>query len=138
MAKVLSLAVQQPIYGESVLLRTIERTITGFDMRRVTDPGILEFVDELAQAGAKPKLILQYLQDTSGKLVELRGLHNLVQRMKAKRRSQCTVEDRLEAVLRTFCSYRGNQTSIFVDDTKTTQIITLQTRQMKRFFVAFP
>lgn len=71
----------------------------------------------------------------TGKRVTLRDVHNLVRRLKAKRRGATTVEDRLEAVLRKFCSVRGNTASIF---RKTTQTITMQTRQMGRFFDAFP
>ncbi|ETO74517.1 hypothetical protein F444_09754 [Phytophthora nicotianae P1976] len=106
--------------------------------RRVTDPDVLDIVDELVKAGGKPKKILKYLQETTGKSVTLRDVHNLVQRLKARRRGIATVEDRLEAVLRKFCAFRGNTASIFVDETETTQTITLQTRQMHRFFEAFP
>ncbi|ETP42708.1 hypothetical protein F442_10405 [Phytophthora nicotianae P10297] len=63
---------------------------------------------------------------------------NLVQRLKAKHRGSGTVEKSLEAVLRKFCSYQGNRASIFVDESETTQTITMQTRQMKRFLEAFP
>ncbi|OWZ07623.1 hypothetical protein PHMEG_00019965 [Phytophthora megakarya] len=59
-------------------------------------------------------------------------------RLKSKSRGQNTAEGRLSAVLRKFCSYRGNQASIFVDDKKTTQTITLHTRKMKRFFETLP
>ncbi|KAE9066854.1 hypothetical protein PF007_g28287 [Phytophthora fragariae] len=106
--------------------------------RRVTDPSVLDFVDELVKAGSKPKKILKYLQETTGKRVILRDVHNLVHRLKVKRRGTDTVEERLEAVLRKFCASRGNNASIFVDETKTTQTITMQTRQMGRFFEAFP
>ncbi|ETP14633.1 hypothetical protein F441_10447 [Phytophthora nicotianae CJ01A1] len=73
-----------------------------------------------------------------GKRVILRDVPNLVQRPKAKHRGSGTVEKRLEAVLRKFCSYQGNRASIFVDESETTQTITMQTRQMKRFLEAFP
>ncbi|KAI9980491.1 hypothetical protein PInf_030123 [Phytophthora infestans] len=57
----------QPIAGESVLLSTIGPTITTPkevyenypSTRRVTDPNVLDFVNELAKAGAKPKRILK-------------------------------------------------------------------------------
>ncbi|KAE9276774.1 hypothetical protein PR003_g28972, partial [Phytophthora rubi] len=106
--------------------------------RRVTDPSVLDFVDELVKAGSKPKKILKYLQETTGKRVILRDMHNLVHRLKVKRRGTGAVEERLEAVLRKFCASRGNNASIFMDETKTTQTITMQTRQMGRFFEAFP
>lgn len=61
-----------------------------------------------------------------------------MQRLKLERRSAHTVEDRLEIVLRTFCSCEGNTSTVFVDDAKTIQTITLQTQQMRRFFEAFP
>ncbi|KAE9171742.1 hypothetical protein PF005_g27020 [Phytophthora fragariae] len=106
--------------------------------RRVTDPSVLDFDDEVVKAGSKPKKILKYLQETTGKRVILRDMHNLVHRLKVKRRGTDAVEERLEAVLRKFCASRGNNASIFVDETKTTQTITMQTRQMGRFFEAFP
>ncbi|ETP12301.1 hypothetical protein F441_12252 [Phytophthora nicotianae CJ01A1] len=56
--------------------------------RRVMDPDVLDFVDELIKAGAKPKRILKYLQETTDKRVILRDVHNLVQRLKTKRRGQ--------------------------------------------------
>ncbi|KAF1785841.1 hypothetical protein GQ600_4156 [Phytophthora cactorum] len=51
-------------------------------------------------AGSKPKKIIKYLKETTGKRVILRDVHNLVQRLRAKRRDSGSVEDRLEAVLR--------------------------------------
>ncbi|KAE8963071.1 hypothetical protein PF011_g29166, partial [Phytophthora fragariae] len=45
--------------------------------RRVEDPNILSFVDELQSAGSKPKLILQYLRKKTGKNVTLRDVHNM-------------------------------------------------------------
>lgn len=38
--------------------------------RRVTDPDVLDVVDEIIKAGGKPKKILKYLKDTTGKCVE--------------------------------------------------------------------
>ncbi|OWY94541.1 hypothetical protein PHMEG_00035695 [Phytophthora megakarya] len=106
--------------------------------RRVTDPNVLDFVDEPVKTGAKPKKILKCLQETTGKRITPRDVRNLVQRLKAKRRGSGTVEARLEIVLRKFCVSQGNSAAIFVDENKTTQISTIQTRQMKRFFEAFP
>ncbi|KAG2897510.1 hypothetical protein PC114_g14644 [Phytophthora cactorum] len=48
------------------------------------------------------------------------------------------VEQRLETLLRGFCGRRGNRASVFVDDESLAQTITLQTRQMRRWFKAFP
>ncbi|ETI35404.1 hypothetical protein F443_18254 [Phytophthora nicotianae P1569] len=73
-----------------------------------------------------------------GKNVTLREVHNLVQRLKARRLGIATVEDRLQAVLRKFCAFRDNTASIVVTETETTQTTTLQTRQTHRFFKAFP
>ncbi|KAG6942432.1 hypothetical protein JG688_00018121, partial [Phytophthora aleatoria] len=101
------------------------------------DPDVLNFVDTLIQAGGKPKKIIKYLKETTGKRVILRDGHNLVQRLRAKRRGSGSVEDRLEAVLRKFSANRDFTASIFVDDSKKTQTITLQTRQMIRVFEAF-
>lgn len=73
-----------------------------------------------------------------GKNVMLRDVHNMVSKMKEKRKRGATVEERLETVLRGVCESRGNRASVFIDDAKITQTITLQTRQMRRWFKAFP
>ncbi|KAG2817908.1 hypothetical protein PC116_g26638, partial [Phytophthora cactorum] len=106
--------------------------------RKVTDPDVLDFVDELIRAGGKPKKILKYLKETTGKRVILRVVHNLVQHLRAKRRGSDSVEARLKAVLRKFFANRDYSPSIFVDDSNKTYPITLQTRQMSRFFEVFP
>ncbi|POM71485.1 LOW QUALITY PROTEIN: ATP-binding cassette (ABC) Superfamily, partial [Phytophthora palmivora] len=106
--------------------------------RRVNDPSVLAFVDELQAAGSKPKLIMQYLRKQTGKKVALRDVHNMVARMRERRRGGVSVEKRLETVMRNFCKPRGNRATVFVDDANTAQTITLQTRQMRRWFKAFP
>ncbi|KAF1787706.1 hypothetical protein GQ600_14307 [Phytophthora cactorum] len=88
--------------------------------RKVTDPDVLDFVDELIRAGGKPKQILKYLKETTGKRVILRVVHNLVQRLRAKRRGSGSVEARLKAVLRKFFANRDYSPSIFVDDSNKT------------------
>ncbi|KAG3058081.1 hypothetical protein PI125_g25291 [Phytophthora idaei] len=88
--------------------------------RKVTDPDVLDFVDELIRAGGKPKKILKYLKETTGKRVILRVVHNLVQRLRAKRRGSGSVEARLKAVLRKFFANRDYSPSIFVDDSNKT------------------
>ncbi|KAE9159456.1 hypothetical protein PF005_g32034 [Phytophthora fragariae] len=107
-------------------------------IRRVDDPAVLSFVDELQAAGSKPKLIMQFARKKTGKNVALRDIHNMVAKMRERRRGGATVEERLETVLRSFCKTRGNRASVYVDDAKTAQTITLQTRQMRRWFKAFP
>eukprot|EP00644_Phytophthora_capsici_P007492 jgi/Phyca11/111841/e_gw1.21.270.1 len=106
--------------------------------RRIENPTILAFVDELQAAGSKPKMIMQYLRKKTGKNVTLRDVHNMVAKMKEKRRGGASTEERLEMVLRGLCEGRGNRASVYVDDSKTAQTITLQTRQMHRWFKAFP
>lgn len=107
--------------------------------RRVDDKDVIGFVDELQMAGAKKKLILEYLSRKTGKQVTLRDVHNLVQKLKESRRGSTTVETRLDCILRDFCSSRkGNTATIYVDDDKLAQTITFQTHQMRRFFEAFP
>jgi hypothetical protein len=64
-------------------------------------------------------------------------VHNMVSKMREKRRG-ATTEERLEAVLQALCESRGNRASVFVDDDKRAQTITLQTRKMRRWFKAFP
>ncbi|ETM43130.1 hypothetical protein L914_11335 [Phytophthora nicotianae] len=81
--------------------------------RRIADPDVIDLVDELIKAGGKPKKILRYLHETTGKCVTLRDVHNMVQRLKPKRHGSATVKDKV-------------------------QTITLQTHQMRRFFEAFP
>ncbi|KAG3090087.1 hypothetical protein PI124_g15864 [Phytophthora idaei] len=54
--------------------------------RRVENPNLLAFVDELQAAGSKPKWIMQFLRKKTGKNATLRDVHNLVVRMKEKRR----------------------------------------------------
>ncbi|KAG3124472.1 hypothetical protein PI126_g23242 [Phytophthora idaei] len=88
--------------------------------QKVTDPDVLDFVDELIRAGGKPKKILKYLKETTGKRVILRVVHNLVQRLRAKRRGSGSVEARLKAVLRKFFANRDYSPSIFVDDSNKT------------------
>ncbi|OWZ05421.1 ABC transporter [Phytophthora megakarya] len=62
----------------------------------------------------------------------------MVARMREERRGNTSVEERLESLLRGFCQRRGNRSSVFVDDDELAQTITLQTRQMRRWFKAFP
>ncbi|KAE9273227.1 hypothetical protein PF008_g29894, partial [Phytophthora fragariae] len=79
-----------------------------------------------------------YLRKKTGKNVTLRDVHNMVSKMKEERRGGVTTEERLEAVLRGHCESRGNRATVFVDEDKRAQTITLQTRQMRRWFKAFP
>ncbi|KAE9014348.1 hypothetical protein PR001_g15164 [Phytophthora rubi] len=58
--------------------------------------------------------------------------------MKEERRGGATTRERLKAVLRGLCESRGNRATVFVDEEKRAQTITLQTRQMRRWFKAFP
>ena len=83
-------------------------------------------------------LILKLLRVYLGKKVTLRDVHNMVSRLKEKRRGKGSTEERLEGVLRDVCKGRGNRATVYVDDEKTAQTITLQTRQMRRWFKAFP
>ncbi|OWZ06193.1 ABC transporter [Phytophthora megakarya] len=108
-------------------------------VRRVEDPVLLEY-----SSGSKPKKIMQFLQEKTGdtcthviflivslgKNVALRDVHNMV--------ANTTVEQQLECLLRGFCQCRGNRSSFFVDDDELAQVITLQTRQVRRWFKAFP
>ncbi|OWZ18073.1 ABC transporter [Phytophthora megakarya] len=88
----------------------------------------------MQSSGSKPKKIMQFLQEKTGKNVTLRDVHNMVARMREERRGNTTVEERLESLLRGF----ANRSSVFVDDDELAQTITLQTRQMRRWFKAFP
>ncbi|ETK86668.1 hypothetical protein F441_08878 [Phytophthora nicotianae CJ01A1] len=106
--------------------------------RRVDDAEMIDFVDELQAAGAKKKLIMEVLRRRSGKNVTLRDVHNIVQKLKERRRGSTTIQARLEANLRDFCSRKGNTATIYVNDDKLAQTITFQTHQMRRFFEAVP
>ncbi|OWZ11260.1 ABC transporter, partial [Phytophthora megakarya] len=106
-------------------------------VRRVEDPVILAFVDVMQSAGSKPKRIMQFLREKTGKNVTFRDVHSMVSRMREERRGSETVEQRLESLLRGFCERRGNRASVYVDDEDLAQTITIQTRQMRRWFKAF-
>ncbi|ETN15980.1 hypothetical protein PPTG_21845 [Phytophthora nicotianae INRA-310] len=82
--------------------------------RRVEDPDVLAFVDELQAAGSKPKLIMQYLPKKPRMLRY--GMHNMVTKLKEKRKGCATTEERLETVLQELCETRGNRATVFVDD----------------------
>ncbi|KAF1779444.1 hypothetical protein GQ600_24230 [Phytophthora cactorum] len=43
--------------------------------QKVTDPDVLDFVDELIRAGGKPKKILKYLKETTGNVEGCSLLH---------------------------------------------------------------
>ncbi|KAG3117635.1 hypothetical protein PI125_g3645 [Phytophthora idaei] len=107
-------------------------------VRRVEDPVLLAFVDVMQSSGSKPKRIMRLLREKTGHNVTLRDVHNMVARMREERRGSDTVEQRLETLLRGFCGRRGNRPSVFVDDESLAQTFTLQTRQMRRLFKAFP
>ncbi|ETI42588.1 hypothetical protein F443_12268 [Phytophthora nicotianae P1569] len=69
--------------------------------RRVMDPDVLDFVDELIKAGAKPKRILKYLQETTDKRVILRDVHNLgqyIQLSLVENDSHACMKDAIEAL----------------------------------------
>ncbi|ETL38232.1 hypothetical protein L916_10168 [Phytophthora nicotianae] len=105
--------------------------------RRVSDPNVLDWWMGPCRQALNSRNSQVFSRHDSKRVI-LRDVPNLVQRLKAKHRGSGTVEKRLEAVLRKFCSYQGNRASIFVDESETTQTITMQTRQMKRFLEAFP
>ncbi|KAG3095917.1 hypothetical protein PI125_g16130 [Phytophthora idaei] len=107
-------------------------------VRRVEDPVLLVFVDVMQSSGSKPKRIMHFLREKTGHNVTLRDVHNMVARMREERRGSDTVEQRLETLLQGFCGRRGNRASVFVDDESLAQTITLQTRQVRRWFKAFP
>ncbi|KAG6955470.1 hypothetical protein JG688_00011874 [Phytophthora aleatoria] len=81
---------------------------------------------------------MQFLRKKTGKNATLRGVHKMVTKVKERRRGSATTEERLEAVLRGICESRGSRASVFVDDERTNQTITLQTSQMRRWLKAFP
>ncbi|OWZ13807.1 ABC transporter [Phytophthora megakarya] len=58
--------------------------------------------------------------------------------MREECRRNTTVEQLLESLLCGFCQRRDNRSSVFADDDEMAQTITLQTRQMRRWFKAFP
>ncbi|KAK1939137.1 Zinc finger SWIM domain-containing protein 3 [Phytophthora citrophthora] len=131
--------------------------------RRIDEPGLVELVRDLSSACSKAKLIMQHLRLKSGQYAQkqslyvyapiiahtqsylilgkqatLRDVHNLVAKLKAMRNGSASVEERLKARLREFCTQSGNTATVFIDDAKTAQTITLQSQQMRRFFKAFP
>ncbi|KAG6944262.1 hypothetical protein JG688_00017175, partial [Phytophthora aleatoria] len=79
---------------------------------------VIDFVDELQAAGAKKKLMLQFLRKKTDKHVTLRDVHNLLRDAEG--------------------SSKGNTATIYVDDDKLAQTITFQTLQMRHFLEALP
>ncbi|KAG6947819.1 hypothetical protein JG688_00015379 [Phytophthora aleatoria] len=75
--------------------------------RCVDDDAVIDFVNELQAAGAKKKRILQFMRKKTGKHVILREARNLVAKLKEARLGSTTVESRLEAGVRGFCSRKG-------------------------------
>ncbi|KAG6948843.1 hypothetical protein JG687_00015230 [Phytophthora cactorum] len=80
-------------------------------VRRVEDPVLLAFVDAMQSSGSKPKRIMQFLREKTA-----------------------TSGDSSARILRA----ARNRASVFVDDVSLAQTISLQTRQMRRRFKAFP
>ncbi|GMF21069.1 unnamed protein product [Phytophthora fragariaefolia] len=126
--------------------------------RRVIDPSVLNFVDELVEGTHENSQLSprdhRYEFDRGfGKLsssshyfgcfvitrhkIILRDVHILVQRLKQRWCGSGSVEDRLEVFLRRFRASRGNTATVFVDEYATTQTNTLQTKPMHRCFKAF-
>ncbi|KAG2813855.1 hypothetical protein PC129_g12854 [Phytophthora cactorum] len=62
---------------------------------------------------------MQYLRKKTGKNATLRDVHNMVVRMKEKRRGGSTTKERLDQVLRELCEGRGNRATFFEDEKKT-------------------
>ncbi|OWZ05736.1 ABC transporter [Phytophthora megakarya] len=70
--------------------------------------------------------------------VVLRGVHNMVTRMRELRRGGVSVEMRLEIVMRDYFKTRAKRAAVSVDDANTAKTGTLQTRQMRRWFKSIP
>ncbi|POM70665.1 Hypothetical protein PHPALM_12862 [Phytophthora palmivora] len=71
-------------YGMTIILEAL-------DASKVTDPDVLVLVEKLIKVVDKPKRIVKYLQETTGKRVILRDVHILVRRLKSKVRGSDTV-----------------------------------------------
>lgn len=106
-------------------------------MRRVEDPILLVFVSVLQSSGPKLKRIMQFLCEKTGLNVTRRDVHNMVVKMKEKRRGTDTLEQRFQGLLRGFCWRRNNRASVFGDSESLAQNITQQTRQMRRWLKVF-
>ncbi|KAG2970799.1 hypothetical protein PC129_g21509 [Phytophthora cactorum] len=87
-------------------------------VRRVQDEDVIDFVDELQAAGVKKKLMLQFLMKKTGTLT------TSFAKLKEARCGSTSVEKRLEAGLRGFCTRKGNTATIYVDYDKLAQTIT--------------
>ncbi|KAG3159568.1 hypothetical protein PC128_g21262 [Phytophthora cactorum] len=93
--------------GESVMAPPFETWHDTLD-------ALVARLDE-CQGWRQTKKILKYLKETTGKRVILRVVHNLVHRLRAKRRGSGSIEARLKAVLRKFFANSDYPPSIFVD-----------------------
>ncbi|ETK81892.1 hypothetical protein L915_12642, partial [Phytophthora nicotianae] len=92
------------------------------------------------RAGAKPRGILEYLRQRTGKRTTLRDVHNMIQDAKQSFRGGRSDTDRALAVLDEFCELNsGNMAEVVADNVSNeVQVVTFQTSRQKRLFAAFP
>ncbi|ETO70485.1 hypothetical protein F444_13041, partial [Phytophthora nicotianae P1976] len=108
--------------------------------RRIEDPVLRQDVAVMHRAGAKPRGILEYLRQRTGKRTTLRDVHNMIQDAKQSFRGGRSDTDRALAVLDEFCELNsGNMAEVVADNVSNeVQVVTFQTSRQKRLFAAFP
>lgn len=130
-------------------------------MRKIDDDAILAKMDEMSPTGSKPKRILMCIRNLCGmctmlcmrtdplpntnnsfvsdKKPTLKDVHNILARLKEKRRNGRSDAERTQAVLDEMCNNEpGSVACLYIGENSVVEMIAFQTRKMRRLFAAFP
>ncbi|DAZ97115.1 TPA: hypothetical protein N0F65_010438 [Lagenidium giganteum] len=106
----------------------------------LVDDASMNVVAALRSAGAKPKKILQYIQEHTPAEPSLKDVHNLLAHLKATEHGTTSVEARIHAWVDDFAD-DGNVGRVFTDEKVRKNVgscITMQTKHMLRMFDLYP
>ncbi|ETK94523.1 hypothetical protein L917_02343 [Phytophthora nicotianae] len=81
---------------------------TYHEAHQVSDDEVLSTVHTLHRDGASKKRILEYITENSRVVPMLKGIHNLVERLKRESYAFPSVEERIRSILEDFSSKQGN------------------------------
>ncbi|ETO83416.1 hypothetical protein F444_02560 [Phytophthora nicotianae P1976] len=81
---------------------------TYHEAHQVSDDEVLLTVHTLHRDGASKKRILEYITENSRVVPMLKGIHNLVERLKRESYAFPSVEERIRSILEDFSSKQGN------------------------------
>ncbi|ETP41319.1 hypothetical protein F442_11497 [Phytophthora nicotianae P10297] len=91
------------------------------------------------QGGSKRKIILRYLKEVSGKLLQKKDVENMIAEMRRETYTSSDDNVRVSQLLQDFGEGPGNAVRIFRDSTTSlTSCITFQTAHMRRMTRKFP